>query len=57
MELTVKQYAEKRGISTQAVTQAIWRNSKMPGVKSYRRLSRIWLLTIDENTLKKHLSK
>lgn len=57
MEWTVKEYADKRKISTQAVTQAMGKKHRLPGVKSRRKISHIWLLTIDEQKLNKFLSQ
>lgn len=45
-KITAKEYAEKRGISLQAVTKAIRVKNNMPGVKKVEKFGRFYLLTL-----------
>jgi hypothetical protein len=51
-QLTPKQYAELRGITLSAVTDAIREGWHMPGVLEVKKFGRFYLLDVDRNQLK-----
>lgn len=55
MQLTTKEYAEKRKISMRAVTKAITKGHALPGVKSFKRINRSYLLIINKALFEKYL--
>ena len=52
-QLTPTQYAEKRGISLQAVTESIREGRQLPAVINVKKYGRFYLLEVDVNQLKK----
>lgn len=48
MKITPKEYAEKRGITLQAVTKAIREEKKLPGIKKIEKFGRFYLLTLNK---------
>lgn len=56
-QLTVKEYAEKRGVSTVAVTRAMGKGRKLIGISSYGKIGRDWILTENTTNLKKNTKK
>lgn len=55
MELTTRQYADRRNITMQAVTKAIRLEHTLPGVKRVKRINKDYVLTVDINALEKFL--
>lgn len=55
--ITTIEYADKRGVSTVAVTRAINKGRKLIGIKSYRKVGRDWLLTECNYVAKKNIKK
>lgn len=51
--MTVKQYAELRGITPQAVGQAIKKGHNLPGVTEVNTFGKAWVLTVDTKAVKK----
>jgi len=56
-QLTPQQYADKRGITLSAVTDAIRKGWNMPGVDKVTKFGRFYVLDVDLNQLKKYLKK
>jgi hypothetical protein len=56
-QLTPTQYAELRGISLSAVTDAIRQGWEMPGVIKVNKFGRFYLLDVDRNQLKRTKTK
>lgn len=53
--ITDKEYAAQRGITSQAVTKQCRNNRLLPGIASYHKFGRKWMLFPEEkkiNTLK-----
>lgn len=57
MELSTREYADKRGITMRAVTKAIVKGHKLPGVKSIKRLHQYYILVIDQPKFKLFLAE
>lgn len=55
MELTTRQYAEKRNITMQAVTKAIRLEHALPGVKRVKRFNKDYVLIVDLTSLENFL--
>lgn len=55
--LTPTQYAEKRGVSLQSVTELIRKQSVLPAVTEIKKFGRFYLLEVDVNQLKKKEKK
>lgn len=51
--LTPTQYAEKRGVSLQSVTELIRKERVLPAVTEVKKFGRFYLLEVDVNQLKK----
>lgn len=51
-EISVQNYAAKRGVSCVAVTRAMNKGRKLIGVKSYRKVRRDWVLTVCNSVTK-----
>lgn len=56
IELTTTQYAAKRKITSRAVTKAIKDGTRLPGVKSYKRVHQYYLLTVNIKELENFMS-
>jgi hypothetical protein len=55
--LTPTQYAEKRGITLQAVTDFIRKKKDLPAVTEVKKFGRFYLLEVDVNQLKQIIGK
>lgn len=56
-ELTTKEYAKLRGVSTVAVTRAMNKDKKLKGVKWYGKVRRDWILLVNVTEAKKRPKK
>jgi hypothetical protein len=56
-ELTVKQYAKIRDVSTVAVTRAMGKSKKLKGVVYYSKVRRDWVLLVNIEEAKKKPKK
>lgn len=55
-EMSTQDYADMRGITSRAVTKAIVNSHVLPGVRSFKRWGRCYVLSVDLRELKKYLS-
>lgn len=51
-KLTVQQYADKRGVSSVAVTRAMVKGKKLINISSYSKVGRDWVLNECNNVAK-----
>ncbi len=54
--MSTREYADLRGISIQAVSQAIKRKHNLPGVTEHYRSSRYYVVVCDMKALKKYIA-
>lgn len=56
VEMTIADYADKRGIGASAVRKAILKGHKMPGVIKREKFGNAHVLHVDKKILKKFLA-
>lgn len=56
-QISVQEYAKKRGVSEVAVTRAMNKGKRLINISSYRKIGRDWVLRECNNVAKKNTGK